>query len=165
MDVAALVQQQGWNERTLNTLLTAFIDVQGLGGQLRAFLDRAAAGENGEAWDESDGIPADHNSGDCDPPCRMCRTIAAADVIPIKRVLNGGELKFDTYAEMMKSAGTALDQAKSYDIVGNVVFEGADGKMYGLFVEAIVRQVERTYALEQAHSDQLTEAERAEVGL
>jgi hypothetical protein len=32
-------------------------------------------------WHEGDAVPADHNNGDCDPPCTMCRAIAAEQAV------------------------------------------------------------------------------------
>jgi len=34
------------------------------------------------SWNENDPIPADHNNGDCNPPCAMCRALSAEDPDP-----------------------------------------------------------------------------------
>lgn len=53
-----------------------------------------------------------------------------------------------TEEELLEAAGTLLDKASSHDIVGEVLFEGEDGKMYVGTVEFMITEANPEYVLD-----------------
>ena len=50
--------------------------------------------------------------------------------------------------ELLADAGRRLDKACSYDICGEVIFKGEDGKHYVMNVEAVIEEVNPEYLKE-----------------
>jgi hypothetical protein len=55
----------------------------------------------------------------------------------------------NTEADLIEAAGAALDSACSWDIMGEVMFEGEDGKIYVGCVEFIISEANPEYAKEK----------------
>jgi uncharacterized Zn finger protein (UPF0148 family) len=69
--------------------------------------------------------------------------------IGIKRFIRDGHMDGsvtpkDT-AELLEWAGHTLDKACSHDICGEILFEGNDGKVYCLTVEAVIGEANPKY--------------------
>ena len=55
--------------------------------------------------------------------------------------------------ELMNRAGLALDHACSHDIMGTVVFEGEDGKVYVGTVEFTIGEINPKYLMQLDQED------------
>lgn len=58
---------------------------------------------------------------------------------------NSGLAYCNTEEALLESAGNLLDKAYSHDIVGEVLFEGEDGKMYVGTVEFVIAEANPEY--------------------
>jgi hypothetical protein len=54
----------------------------------------------------------------------------------------------NTEAELLEAAGAALDSHCSHDIMGEILFEGEDGKMYVGCVEFMISEANPEYVKE-----------------
>lgn len=70
-----------------------------------------------------------------------------ADKLKVKRWLRNGEVdpNCTTQDEIIASCGNLLDHACSHDILGEVLFEATDGKVYVVTVEAVIAEANPTY--------------------
>lgn len=70
-----------------------------------------------------------------------------ADQFRVKRWLRSGELNSNctTQDEILESCGDLLDSACSHDILGEVLFEATDGKVYVVTVEAVIAEANPEY--------------------
>ena len=67
----------------------------------------------------------------------------------IRRVIVDGELRLSNEPdkqELLDACGRALDKHYAQDAIGDVIFEGTDGKFYAVFVEAVITEVEKSHA-------------------
>jgi hypothetical protein len=65
--------------------------------------------------------------------------------LEIKRMLARGELGLSETPdreELIEACGRLLDKCCVYEAIGDVVFEGADGKFYKVFVEALIEEID-----------------------
>jgi len=67
----------------------------------------------------------------------------------IKKMICDGEIDpVSTTEELLEQAARRLDKACSHDILGEVIFEGEDGKFYTCTVEAVIGEVNPEYLAE-----------------
>ena len=76
--------------------------------------------------------------------------------IKVKRFISKGELdgKEKDSAAILDSCCDLLDNCESHEILGQVLFEGQDGKFYTVTVEAVIGPASKAYVRQV-----LTEAE------
>jgi hypothetical protein len=67
--------------------------------------------------------------------------------IRVKKWLRTGELNSRNriQSSILEDCGRHLDRACSYDILGDVLFEGTDGKHYVITVEALIQEANPDY--------------------
>jgi hypothetical protein len=66
----------------------------------------------------------------------------------VRRVIRSGALTLKegmTFDDIIDEAGPCLDEAHSWDICGEVLFEGDDGKMYAGTVEFAITEANPGY--------------------
>lgn len=72
--------------------------------------------------------------------------------IRVRRILKTGEMSSAGEAahtnELLEEAGNLLDAASSHEILGEVIFLGADGAYYTISTEALISRVTSAYAKE-----------------
>ena len=76
----------------------------------------------------------------------------------IKRFLRTGELsgQQQTTEELLESAGDILDSTCAHEIMGEVVFEGEDGKFYVASVECVIGEINPNYLKELQEEEQFS---------
>jgi len=64
------------------------------------------------------------------------------DKLKVKRWIRDGELNAVNMDQdsILENCGALLDNACSHEILGDVVFEGTDGKFYVVTVEALISE-------------------------
>jgi hypothetical protein len=74
----------------------------------------------------------------------------------IKRWIKAGNDGLDckTEEELLEVAGGALDSAYSHEIMGEVLFEGEDGKMYVGCVEFMITEASPKYVKEALEEEE-----------
>lgn len=77
--------------------------------------------------------------------------------IRIGKMLKTGEMSVSTEAthtnDLLEEAGNLLDAACSHDILGEVIFLGADGSFYTISTEAVISRITPAYAREALGED------------
>ena len=73
-----------------------------------------------------------------------------SEKIKVKRWLKAGELdpKKVDQDDILDDCGALLDSAYSHEILGDVMFEGTDGKFYVITVEAIISEANPDFVKE-----------------
>jgi hypothetical protein len=68
----------------------------------------------------------------------------------IRRWISTGELAGEPkdVSELLERAARNLDRSCAYDILGDALFEGEDGKLYTCFVEAVIDEAAPEFARE-----------------
>jgi len=63
-------------------------------------------------------------------------------MVKVKRWIKGGELNESNVDQdsILDDCGNLLDKSCSHEILGEVVFEGDDGKFYVITVEAVIAE-------------------------
>lgn len=83
---------------------------------------------------------------------RLLRTGQPVFPIRVRRMLKTGEMSIEGEAahtnELLEEAGRLLDAASSHEILGEVIFLGADGAYYTISTEALITRVTPAYAKE-----------------
>ncbi len=82
-----------------------------------------------------------------------------ADTIKIKRWIRDGHEGFEGQEmedteDLLEAAGRLLDKACSHDIVGEVLFEGEDGKFYVGCVEFCIDEANPDYVREALEEEE-----------
>lgn len=75
----------------------------------------------------------------------------------VKRVISSGELNIvpgTKQEELVEQAGANLDGCESHEILGDVCFQATNGKFYRMTVEAIIDEVDKSYADEIASNNE-----------
>jgi len=65
----------------------------------------------------------------------------------VKRWIRSGELDpaMTTQEEIIEACGNILDHNCAYDLLGDVLIEGDDGKFYVVTVEAVISEANAEY--------------------
>ena len=76
--------------------------------------------------------------------------------IKIKRWVRSGELNnsHTTSEEVLDECGHVLDHNGACDILGDVLFEGEDGKYYVITVEAVISEAKPEYVKDILSEDE-----------
>lgn len=69
-------------------------------------------------------------------------------MLSVKRVISQGEMHIEpgyTKDDVLNAAARLLDKAYATAILGTVLFEGSDGKFYGVWTEAFLDEANPEY--------------------
>lgn len=81
------------------------------------------------------------------------------DNLQVKRFLRTGNTDPRNLQDLLDEAGSLLDEANSHDIVGEVVFEGTDGKYYVGTVEFCIGEINPDYLQNILNEDAMEEGD------
>jgi hypothetical protein len=73
-----------------------------------------------------------------------------SEKIKVKRWLKAGELDPTIFEQddILENCGNLLDASCSHEILGDVMFEGTDGKFYTITVEAVISEANPDFVKE-----------------